>query len=366
MALQQPDALGWLMRLAPRPASAALWLSADYCQQSFPRNGVRAGRAAAAASDPSPCRISPFRPEDAPDHPRRSRAVRPSPRDDLIGPDQRERRLVACQQVGIGQSDHAKVHADRGRFGGEAGRLVRPVGECEQGPLGVEGVEQRAAVGQPGVRRAPAGTGARHVLVRPVGRRCGAVADDHRRAVVATADRDAGNVELGAAVGRQVAAGDASRRRTGGRVVLDLRHRLESAERIRETLGIAGIAFRERPALGAVAVEQRGRRPAGDQRGELPAEVDRVLDGGVVAEAAGRREEVRRVAAQGTGQTVGRKKRTWFCKSRCHATGSRSAVPSRPPRRRAPAHPHRSVSPHVRERGAGCGRRTPRVRPPPP
>jgi len=32
--------------------------------------------------------------------------------------------------------------------------------------------------------------------------------------------------------------------------------------------------------------------------GELPAEVDRVLDGGVIAEAPGRREEMRGIAAE--------------------------------------------------------------------
>ena len=53
-----------------------------------------------------------------------------------------------------------------------------------------------------------------------------------------------------------------------------------------------------RAPFGLVAVQQPLRCPAGDLGGQLPAEVERVLDAEVEPLPAGRRVDVRRVAGQ--------------------------------------------------------------------
>src|SRR5205814_7468782 len=120
---------------------------------------------------------------------------------------------------------------------------------------------------------------------------------DRGRAVVATAEGDSRDVELGAAVGEEVFARPLARGFAGSAVVFDLRDRLVEAERVGEALGISDVALRQRPALGLVASQQLRGRLALEHRSELPAQIDRVLDCGVVTEAAGRGEEVGRVAA---------------------------------------------------------------------
>ena len=50
--------------------------------------------------------------------------------------------------------------------------------------------------------------------------------------------------------------------------------------------------------LGRVGIQQAGRRPAANRRGQLPAQVHRVADAQVQALAAERRVHVRRVAGQ--------------------------------------------------------------------
>src|SRR3954451_21045488 len=170
--------------------------------------------------------------------------------------------------------------------------------EPQQRPLQAEGVEQRAPVVQPGVGRAPAGRRGGLVAVRRVrwGRR--AVVRDHRRFAVAGAEGDAGDVELGAAVPLEVLARLAAQLLASRAVVLEPGLRHEAAERLGEPARVAGVADGGRPALELVALEQLGAGDAADRGRELPPEVDRVLDRGVVAEAAGGREEVRRVAAE--------------------------------------------------------------------
>ncbi len=61
---------------------------------------------------------------------------------------------------------------------------------------------------------------------------------------------------------------------------------------------VAGVADGERAALGLVAVQQSGAALALDHRGKLPAEIDGVLDGGVVAKPAGGREQMHGIAAE--------------------------------------------------------------------
>ena len=76
----------------------------------------------------------------------------------------------------------------------------------------MKGVEQRTTAGEPRVWRTPTGTGRRHVDIGAIRRRCRAVAEDNGRIVIAPAERDAGNVELGPAMGREVVAGSLSSR----------------------------------------------------------------------------------------------------------------------------------------------------------
>src|SRR5262245_64864645 len=98
------------------------------------------------------------------------------------------------------------------------------------------------------MRRSATGTGARHIDVRPVGRRRGAVRNDGGGTVVAPAEGDTRDVEFGRAVAREVFPGQPSRKVARRALVLDLALRLD-AERIREALRVRGVAHRERPAL---------------------------------------------------------------------------------------------------------------------
>src|SRR5204863_3820395 len=113
-----------------------------------------------------------------------------------------------------------------------------------------------APILEPRMGRTPAGTGARHVGVHRFRRRRAAVADDGRRAVIAAAERDAGNVEFGASMGREIFAGAAACRFALRRIVLDFGHRLESAEGFGEAPGVGGVPYGERLALVLVALQK--------------------------------------------------------------------------------------------------------------
>ena len=87
--------------------------------------------------------------------------------------------------------------------------------------------------------------------------------------------------------------------------VHQLRH--QPAHRLRARLGGHQLHLRagvgqhvdgHRAPFGLVAVQQPLRRPAVDLAGQLPAEVERVLDAQVEALPSGRRVDVRRVAGQ--------------------------------------------------------------------
>src|SRR5919204_1365671 len=147
------------------------------------------------------------------------------------------------------------------------------------------------------MRRPAAGAGARHVAVGTLGGRRRAVAHDRRRAVIAAAEGDARDVEFGAPMRREIFAGALARRGACGRVVLELRYRLKVAERIGEALRVGGVAHGERLTLDFVSREQLWLGATLEDGGELPAEIRGVFHRGVVAEAAGRREEMRGVAA---------------------------------------------------------------------
>src|SRR5262249_7014970 len=124
---------------------------------------------------------------------------------------------------------------------------------------------------------------------RPVG-------SDDRRARVETAEVDPGDLDLGRCVTVQAPA----RRGPGGlprrAVLLERGWKGYRADRVGHGAREAGVAQRDRLALGLVAREQLAPAPALANRGELPAEVGGGVHRGVVALATGRGEEVSRVA----------------------------------------------------------------------
>ena len=67
---------------------------------------------------------------------------------------------------------------------------------------------------------------------------------------------------------------------------------------IGKALGKPGIAKRDGPAFGLVAVQQRFGRLSFQDCGKLPAKIDGILDRGVVTHATGRREQMDRIAAE--------------------------------------------------------------------
>src|SRR6266850_2467953 len=169
--------------------------------------------------------------------------------------------------------------------------------QTQQRPVEAKAIVKGLPGGEPEMRRTPARTGARQVCIHGFGRRLGAVRNDGRRTIIAAAEGDARDVELRAAVRFQIFSRAPARGIALRGVVLDFGRRRVQAERIGEALGVRRIPERERPALGLVALEQLRRGLPLQHRGELPAQIHGVLDRGVVAEPAGRREEVRRVAA---------------------------------------------------------------------
>src|SRR5690606_35386670 len=153
---------------------------------------------------------------------------------------------------------------------------------AQQRPFESEVIVQRAAVIQPHVRRPSAGAGGGGVLVGFVGRRRAAIGNNGGRAVVASSEGDAGNVEFGTAVGRHVFARLAPRGFAGGAVVLDFRGGLEQPQRVGEAARVAGVAYGQGLAFGLVGVEQGGAGLAFPDGGQFPAQIDGVFDRGVV------------------------------------------------------------------------------------
>src|SRR5262249_14987010 len=99
--------------------------------------------------------------------------------------------------------------------------------QCELEP---EQIEQRLAVREPQMWRPTAGAGRRDVDVGHVRRRRRAVRDDDRRAIIATTEGHAGNVEFGARVGIEVVAGGLARGITLRTRVLEFRRWNEAAD----------------------------------------------------------------------------------------------------------------------------------------
>src|ERR1700687_3739525 len=83
--------------------------------------------------------------------------------------------------------------------------------------------------------------------------------------------------------------------RRGGVFKLSGRH--EQSHGIGETTSESGVALGNDLPLEPVTGEERRSAPTLDHRRQLPAEIDRILDCGVVAEATGRREKMRGIAS---------------------------------------------------------------------
>src|SRR6185437_3765558 len=113
---------------------------------------------------------------------------------------------------------------------------------------------------------------------------------------IARAESNAGNIEFLAHMAIEIGAGALACRFALGGFVLDLLGCDELTNRIGEIACKAGIAPRHLAALGLVSREEPRPTPALDRRRELPGEVHHILDRGVVAEPAGRREKMDGVA----------------------------------------------------------------------
>ena len=149
------------------------------------------------------------------------------------------------------------------------------------------------------MRRPPAGTCRRRVGVGSVGRRNRPVRDDDGRSVVTATERHARYIELGARVRRQ----GRPRRRGAPRRPPACRPRSRApARRGREKSAKARAKPVLRTARGrrsfSYDVQQRRVRQPFQHRCELPADIDGVVDGRVVAEATGRGEQVHGVAPE--------------------------------------------------------------------
>ena len=139
-----------------------------------------------------------------------------------------------------------------------------------------EQVERRAAVGEHDVRRPrsrPAAEGGGREVQGPV---VLPVGQDRRRA------HDQPDLQLDVGDRRLHPVGAALGHDAGG------------VPRVR----LLDVELAQRQALGLVAVQQRRVGVALDHRGQLPGEVERVLDAHVAAEAAVGRDDVRRVAGE--------------------------------------------------------------------
>src|SRR5579875_271467 len=195
---------------------------------------------------------------------------------------------------------------DRDRLKGDAAprkrlyeRLApRRAGEAEEDEPIPEEIERRAAVLEPGMRRARSRAGRRMILRDRIGNGLRPVIDDDGGVIIAVAERDpVGHVNarlLRFDPLAECSAGALARRR----IVADLRRRLAIARRTVVLRRLPDVPFRDRPALEVVRIEQSGRRPSLQDRRELPAEIDDVTHPGVEPETAGRRVHMGRVAGQ--------------------------------------------------------------------
>ena len=209
------------------------------------------------------------------------------------------RALVGRQHLFAGDGVNGQRHAAFLGCAFDIRGWRRRGAELQQHKAPAEQVERRLVLAEPDMRRTGAGSGGLNVGMREV-RRCGrAVRRNDRRIVVAVPHHHAvGEPLLPHDRGEPVAvllargvAGRAGRENLRpGQPLARRQHPLEVAARLRD------VAQPHRPPLGLVGGEQRRPAPALDRGFELPAEVDRVADAGVHAEAAGRRHQVRRVA----------------------------------------------------------------------
>ena len=132
-----------------------------------------------------------------------------------------------------------------------------------------------------------------------VGRRRRAVRPDDRRVVVAVAEHHAvgepfvphdGGEPVAVFLARGVVGRARRENLRAGQALAGRQHAAKIAARLRD------VAQADRPPLGVVGAQELRAAPALHHGLELPAEIDRVADAGVHAEAAGRRHQMGGVA----------------------------------------------------------------------
>jgi hypothetical protein len=130
------------------------------------------------------------------------------------------------------------------------------------------------------------------------------IANNNRRAVVATTEGYARNIEFEARMIIEMIAGPLARRLTGGAVFFQFRWRNEQPDRIGKTARVGGVTLGDRLALGFIAGQQSVTTPAVEHGSDFPAKIDCILNRGVVTEPTRGREKMRCIAAKENAATL--------------------------------------------------------------
>ena len=146
------------------------------------------------------------------------------------------------------------------------------------------------------MRRASARHSARRI-VRKIVRRRRVIAGNDRRAVIARAKLHADRGEF-LAERREKSAKLLPRGIAGHSRGLEIGRDADVADAFGQRARRPGVADRDRQPLGLIGVEQMRAAPALQHGGEFPGEIGRVVDPGIHAEAAGRREQMHGVAGE--------------------------------------------------------------------
>src|ERR1051326_2545100 len=175
----------------------------------------------------------------------------------------------------------------------------RRIGKSHEHKAATEQVECRAAVAQPGMGRAAAGTCGRHIILGVVLRWWRAIADADRRRFVAVAKLQSGSPEHSPDLADQALAELLPHALPGCRVIFNRAEFVaEFAVRQIKLRGHADVAVTYRSPLAVIGGEQIRAAPAGERSLELPAEINRIADPGIHAQRAGGRKLMHRIAGE--------------------------------------------------------------------
>src|SRR5262249_60900791 len=149
--------------------------------------------------------------------------------------------------------------------------------EAQKRELKAEHIIQRVFIVEPQVRCAATGASRGHILVRFIGRRCSAVSDHDRRAIVAPTKGNARNVELEAGVVVEMIACNFPCRLALRGVILQFHRRDVPPDRIGETACVPGIAPPKCLSLDFVTREESRSAPALWPPSKFPTAIDRIV-----------------------------------------------------------------------------------------